>query len=119
MFGLGLRKAGVSKGLDLAKLSCPACKVGLAVSNRAFTCSQFRVVCAKPGRAAQITARTGRGSRARGSAKQPLTPEFFLRYDGFDEAEYLLSMRLWLPTNSTRQIETLRQIHKFVLARGL
>src|ERR1039458_2732532 len=65
MFGLGLRKAVVSKVLDSAILSCPARKVGLAVSNRAFTCSQFRVVCAKPGRAAQITARTGGIKRVR------------------------------------------------------
>src|ERR1035438_4389486 len=56
MFGLGFRKAVISSVLDSEIFSCPACKVGLAVSNRAFTCSQFRAVCAPAGTAAQSTA---------------------------------------------------------------
>src|ERR1035437_967424 len=59
MDGLGFRKAVISWALDSVMFSCPARKVGLAVSNRAFTCSQFRAVCAQAGRAAQITASVG------------------------------------------------------------
>src|ERR1019366_8635034 len=63
MDGLGFRKAVVSWALDSEIFSCPARKVGLAVSNLAFTCSQLRAVCAHAGRAAhmaaQITASAG------------------------------------------------------------
>src|ERR1035441_1681678 len=59
MEGLGRRKAVVSRVLDSAMFSCPARKVGLAVSNRAFTCSQVRAGCAQAGRQAQIIPRVG------------------------------------------------------------
>src|SRR5450432_2409456 len=70
MFGLGLRYAVVSWALDSEIFSCPARKLGLAVSNRAFTCSQFRALCARAGAEALITARTGM-ARA-GSVKRVL-----------------------------------------------
>src|ERR1019366_9110732 len=56
MDGLGFRYAVVSWALDSEMFSCPARKVGLAVSNRAFTSSHVRVVCAHAGRPAQIEA---------------------------------------------------------------
>src|ERR1035437_4767851 len=59
MDGLGFRKAVISWVLDSEIFSCPARKVGLAVSKRTFTCSQFRAVCAQAGREAQITASVG------------------------------------------------------------
>src|ERR1039458_5055708 len=58
MEGLGLRKAVVSRVLDSEIFSCPARKVGLAVSNRAFTCSQVKAVCAHAGRPAQMAQTT-------------------------------------------------------------
>src|ERR1017187_532765 len=54
MDGLGVREAVVSWALDSEIFSCPARKVGLAVSNLAFTCSQVRAVCAHAGRPAQM-----------------------------------------------------------------
>src|ERR1035441_2097706 len=63
MDGLGFRYAVVSSVFDSEIFSCPARNVGLAVSNLAFTCSQFRAVCAHAGTpaqmAAQITASAG------------------------------------------------------------